>query len=97
MTSAWSADDSVAVTVTDEPSVTGFGAADSDTEGVDGGVVVSVIVTSTEPGLPAVTDDGRVPSATVNVSSSRSSSAAVVIVPVPVVEPALIVMDDSDP
>ena len=92
-TSAWSAAVSVAVTVTDEPSVTGFGDADNDTEGV----VVSVIVTVTEVGLPDTTDDGRVPSATVNVSSRVSASAVVDIVPVPVVEPAAIVMLDSDP
>ena len=62
------------------------------------GFVVSSIVTSTESGLPASTDVGRLESsATVNVSSSVSASTAVVIVPVPLVSPLLILMLDSGP
>ena len=57
----------------------------------------SLMVTRTELGLPAVTDDGRLPSATVNVSSSVSASWFVVTVPVPFVEPELMVMLDSEP
>ena len=57
----------------------------------------SEIVIRTEFGLPAATPFGRVPSATVNLSSSVSVSCAVVIVPVPVVFPRLIVMLDSGP
>ena len=56
----------------------------------------SEIVTCTDDGLPAVTEDGRLASATVTVSSSVSSSA-VETVPVPVVWPASMVMDDSGP
>ncbi|MDE2678292.1 MAG: hypothetical protein OXI76_10330, partial [Gemmatimonadota bacterium] len=64
-----SAADSVAVTVTGEPSATGFGDADRLTVGDAGGGVSSpsVIVTVTLLGLPAVTWEGSVlPSATVN-------------------------------
>lgn len=60
-------------------------------------LVWSVMVTVTESRLPAVTDDGSVPSDTVKVSSSVSPSCFVVIVPVPVVWPALTVIDESDP
>ena len=55
-----------AVIATAPPSSTVSGEADSDT----GGGVASVIVTSTEFGLPARTEVGSVPSATVNVSPS---------------------------
>ena len=57
----------------------------------------SRIVIRTEFGVPAVTDDGSVPSATVNVSFSVSGSWFVVIVPVPLVELAAIVMLASGP
>ena len=57
----------------------------------------SEIVTVTDDGLPAVTEAGRLPSATVNVSSSVSASCAVVTVPVLLVEPLLIVMLVSVP
>ena len=68
--------DSVAVTVTGEPSATGFGDADRLTVGTS----PSVIVTVTLFGLPVVTVEGSVlPSATVNVSSSVSVSSVVVI------------------
>ena len=43
---------------------------------------LSVIVTSTEDALPAVRPEGRLPSATVNVSSSPSASSTVEIAPV---------------
>ena len=52
--------------------------------GGGGGTSSSAIVTVTELGLPAVTEDGSVPSATVKVSSSKSASSAVEIVPEPV-------------
>ena len=52
---------------------------------------------STDDGVPAVTVFGRVPSATVKVSSSVSASCAIVIVPVPLVAPELIVMLVSVP
>ena len=99
VTAPGSTADNLAVTVTEEPSSTGFGEADSDTVGV-GGVVPpssSRILTVTEDGLPARTDEGRLPSATVNVSSSVSASSLVVIVPVPVAEPPAIVMLASAP
>ena len=91
-----SASDSVAVTVTDEPSDTGFGAAESHTAGEPSS---SWIVICTELAVPAVTDDGRltVSSATVNVSLSSSASWFVEIVPVPLVSPELIVMLVSVP
>ena len=57
----------------------------------------SRIVTRTDDGLPAVTSDGSVPSATVNVSSSSSASSAVVTTPVPVVCPPATVMLSSAP
>lgn len=72
---------------------------DTDTVGerfVDG-VSSSAIVTSTAFGSPRVTDDGRLPSATVNVSSSRSASWFAAILPAPVIEPAVMVMDGSAP
>ena len=47
--------------------------------------------------MPAVTGDGSVPSATVNVSSSSSGSWFVAIVPVPLVAPDAIVMFASVP
>ncbi|MYG40878.1 MAG: hypothetical protein F4201_08725 [Nitrospira sp. SB0677_bin_15] len=50
-------------------SITGGGSSSSSTTG-GGGSSSSSILTSTEDGLPAVTDAGSVPSATVNVSSS---------------------------
>ncbi|MCY3594324.1 MAG: hypothetical protein OXH01_03690 [Bacteroidetes bacterium] len=97
VTSLDSAADSVAVTVTEEPSFTGFGETDSHTVGVAlPSPSLSLIVTSTALGLPAVTDGGRLLSATVNVSSSASASSVVEIVPVPLVEPALIAMPDSE-
>ena len=97
-----SALDSRAVTVTGEPSATGFGEADRLTVGGVGVVPPpssSEIVICTELGLPPVTDDGRLAvfSATVNVSSSSSASWFVVTVPVPVVEPELTAMLDSVP
>ena len=55
------------------------------------------MVTVTDAGSPGITDDGRVPRATLNDSSSVSSSAVVVIVPAPVVLPAAIMMLDSGP
>ena len=55
------------------------------------------MVTVTDDGLPARTDDGSAPKDTVNVSSSSSASCAVVTSPVPVVEPLLIVMPESEP
>ena len=58
---------------------------------------LSVIVTSTEDVVPAVRPEGRLPSATVNVSSSPSSSSTVETVPVADVPPAGIVIDASDP
>ena len=61
------------------------------------GTSPSVIVTVTLFGLPAVTEAGSVPSATVNVSSSVSASSVVVIRPVALVEPAVISMPASDP
>ena len=85
--------ESVAVTVTSAPSPTGFGDADSDTEGLSS----SVIVTRTEAVLPRPTAGGRVPSATVNVSSSASASWFAEIVPVPVVDPDETVIPDSVP
>ena len=58
----------------------------------------SLIVTCTEFGLPAVTDDGgREPRDTVKVSSSPSVSWVVVIVPVPVVWPELMLIEASVP
>ena len=57
----------------------------------------SRIVISTDDGVPAVTVFGRVPSATVKVSSCSSASCAVVIVPVPLVAPELIAMLVSVP
>ena len=94
MTSLASAADSVAVTVTGEPSATGFGDADRLTAGTS----PSVIVTATVFGLPAVTVEGSVlPSATMNVSSSVSVSSVVVIRPVPVVDPGVITMLVSEP
>ncbi|MCY4510894.1 MAG: hypothetical protein OXG35_28630, partial [Acidobacteria bacterium] len=58
-----SAGESVAVTVTGDPSVTGFGEAESATVGGvgSGGSTsssLSWIVIVTEDGLPAVTEDG---------------------------------------
>ncbi|MCY3594323.1 MAG: hypothetical protein OXH01_03685 [Bacteroidetes bacterium] len=96
VTSLDSAADSIADTVTGSPSSTGFGETDSHTAGVVP-PSPSRMVTSTALGLPAVTDDGRLLSATVNVSSSASASSVVEIVPVPLVEPALIVMEGSEP
>ena len=58
---------------------------------------LSVIVTSTEDALPAVRPEGRLPSATVNVSSSPSASSLVDTVPVADVKPAGNVIDASDP
>ena len=57
------------------------------------------MVISTEFGVPAVTDEGSLPvsSATVKVSSSVSGSCAVVTVPVPLLAPPAMVMDDSVP
>ena len=75
--------------------MTGFGAADSDTLGA--GASPSVIVTCTELVAPANTEDGRLPRATVNVSSSWSASSVVVIVPVPLVRPESMVMDAKAP
>ena len=85
--------ESVTVTVTSPPSLTGFGDTDSDTNGTSS----SVMVTVTEFVVPAVTDAGRVPSATVNVSSFSSVSWFVEIVPVPLVCPAATVIADSVP
>jgi hypothetical protein len=89
--------DSVALTVTGEPSVTGFGDADSDT--VVRATPSSVIVTVTELGLPAACGTGRLAvfSATVNVSFSMSASTAVEIAAVPVVAPAVNAMSVSVP
>ena len=70
------------------PSSTVSGEADSDT----GGGGASVIVTSTEFGLPARTDVGSVPSATVNVPSPVAASSFVETAPVPLVSPASTVM-----
>ena len=80
-----SASDSVSVTVTELPSVTGFG----ETDRLSVGTVTSssVIPTVTEVVLPAVTPCGSAPRATVKVSWSVSSSWFVVIVPVTVVRP----------
>ena len=86
-----SARDAVTVIVTSDPSVTGFGAAESEIQ------TKSLMVTVTELGAPAVTPEGSVPRATVNVSLSVSSSRAVVIVAVPVVDPLGILMLDSAP
>ena len=89
-----------AVTVTATPSSTGFGEADSHTVGVVGvppPPSSSRILTVIELGLPSVTEDGKLPSATVNVSSSVSASRAVVIAPVPLVWPPVIVMPASVP
>ena len=96
MTSLASSADSVAVTVTGEPSATGFGDADRLTVGA-AGTSPSVIVTVTLFRLPAVTEAGSLSSATVNVSSSVSVSSVVVIRPVAAVEPAVISMPASDP
>ena len=76
VTAAGRADVSVAVTVTDEPSRTGLGLADSDTAGMTAASSSSSMVTRTDDGVPAVTFAGRfaVSSATVNVSLSVSSS-----------------------
>lgn len=49
-------------------------------------------VTVTELGPPAVTESGRLPNATVEVSPSLSASSLVDIVAVPLVDPAAIVM-----
>ena len=57
----------------------------------------SEIVTCTEFGLPAATDNGRAPRATVKVSSSSSPSWFVMIVPVPVVWPEATVMEVGVP
>ena len=57
----------------------------------------SAIRISTEPGVPAATDDGSAPSATVKVSSSSSGSWFVAMVPVPLVAPAAITMLASVP
>jgi len=62
-----------------------------------GGGVRSRIVTTTEDGLPGDSPSGSAPSATVNVSSSRSASRAVVTVPVPVVCPPPMAMLASEP
>ena len=63
--------------------MTGFGEAESVTAGASP-PPLSRIVTRTDDGLPAKTDDGsRAPSATVNVSSSSSSSRVVATAPVP--------------
>jgi len=51
----------------------------------------------TEDGLPATSPAGRLPSATVKVSSSVSASRFVVTVPVPLVAPAGIVIDGRGP
>ena len=62
-----------------------------------GGGPTSLMVIATEDGLPTLTLDGRLPSETVNVSSSSSASRVVWMVPVPVVCPPLIVMFVSVP
>jgi hypothetical protein len=87
--------DSLALTVTSCPSLTGLGEAERLTVG--GGGPSSRMVITTEDGLPTLTLDGRLPSETVNVSSSSSASRVVWIVPVPVVCPPLIVMFVSEP
>ena len=90
--------ESVAVTVTDWPSSTGFGEADRRTLGTDGaGPSASRMVTRTDGGVPGVTSFGKLPSATVNVSSSSSASSVVVTVPVPVRPPPLMVMLPREP
>ena len=61
------------------------------------GLSSSQILTCTELGLPAVTEDGSVPSDTVKVSSSSSASWFVETGPVPVVWPAAIEMEASVP
>ena len=94
VTAPVSASDKDTVTVTEVPSFTGFGAADSVTFGRPSS---SRMVTCTEVVVPARTVAGRVPKLTVNVSSSSSVSWFVAIVPVPVVEPALTVMLVSVP
>ena len=89
---------SLAVTVTGDPSSTGFGEAETQTNGFSPFASSSLIVTCTESGVPAVTPDGRPdPRDTVKVSWSAPESCIVVIVPVPVVSPAAIVMEVSDP
>ena len=97
VTSSVNASDSRALTVTDRPSSTGFGDADSLTVGGGGSSSSSRIVTSTNAGSPAVTSGGNAPSDTVNVSSSTSASSTVAIAPAPVVCPPVIVMLASDP
>ena len=90
----WAALDKVAVTVTVPPACTGFG--DTDREAVRFGRFR--MVTSTEFGLPAVIPLGREPpSATVNVSLLVSASSVVVIVPVPLVAPFAILIEDRLP
>ena len=89
-----SASDTVAVTVTDPPSATGFGVADSVTFARPSS---SRIVTCTEDGLPATYPDGSVPSDTVKVSSFSPASSFVAIVPVPEVWPSAMVMEVSVP
>ena len=97
VTSSDNASDSRAVTLTDRPSSTGFGDADSLTVGGSGSSSSSRIVTSTNDGSPAITSGGNTPSDTVNVSWSVSASSTVEIVPVPVVCPPVIVIVASDP
>ena len=97
VTSSANASESRALTVTERPSSTGFGDADSLTVGGGGSSSSSRIVTSTNDGSPAVTSGGNVPSDTVNVSWSVSASTTVEIVPAPVVCPPVIVMLASDP
>ena len=92
-----SGSDASAVSRTSPPGPTRHGSQDAVTVGGSFVGVVSQIVTVTEPGLPACTDDGRLPSATVNVSKSVSSSSFVDIVPVPLIEPALISIPESEP
>ena len=92
-----SAEDSVAVTVTESPSSTGFGEADSDTVGTEKSSSRIVIRTELGGARRHARRQGCSPSATVNVSSASSASCAVVMVPVPVVAPEAMVMLVSVP
>ena len=86
-----STEDRRTVTVPDSPSCTG--SADSDTDGTSS----SSMTISTEAGSPGPSPEGRLPSDTVKVSSSLSASWLVETVPVALVAPEAIVMEDSEP
>ena len=89
------ASDSVAVTVTGEPSSTGFGAALRVTTRCSfcgAGASSSVIVISTLVVVPLVTPAGMGPNCTLNCSWSPSSSCSVWIRTLPLVESAAISM-----